>query len=326
MTASRHSSGHTCTQKMPDCITSQGQGAPGKNGSPGSNHPCRPAHRLGIINYICTKGKWWASLMSRSACDSQQSNLPWSPQDAYCRRSCTWISKFTLLNQAQCTSWILVHSPWWRIKPLNYLQQPLWQVPFPASLLWSGLLHKTSSRRRWTSSSKSALDVLELPMTSPCTWLYWGRTQCPSVEPHVGSPQVWMLCSIHRRHACKGPSHKLLWLPVWCQWCPPRTQRRSMLCMLSQHPQMSLNSKSSSAWWHTSAPLSMACPLWLLLCMRTPEKRCQLHLECQLWGCFSASQASCHQQHHPQILWPITACDHTSQCLTGRPWCSTSTK
>ena len=36
---------------MPDCITSQGQGAPGKNGSPGSNHPHRPAHRLGIIEY-----------------------------------------------------------------------------------------------------------------------------------------------------------------------------------------------------------------------------------------------------------------------------------
>ena len=58
MTASRCSSGHTHTQNMPDCITSQGQGAPGKNGSPGSNHPHRPAHRLDIINYLCTKGKW----------------------------------------------------------------------------------------------------------------------------------------------------------------------------------------------------------------------------------------------------------------------------
>ena len=32
-------------------------------------------------------------------------------------------------------------------------------------LVWS--VHKTSSRRRWTSSSKSALDVSELLMTSP---------------------------------------------------------------------------------------------------------------------------------------------------------------
>ena len=57
MTASRHSFSHTHTQKMPDCIMSQGQAAPSKNGSPGSNHPCRPAHRLGIIDYLCTKGK-----------------------------------------------------------------------------------------------------------------------------------------------------------------------------------------------------------------------------------------------------------------------------
>ena len=60
--------------------------------------------------------------------------------------------------------------------------------------------------------------------------------------------------------------------------------------------------------------------------VRTPEKRCQLHLECQLWGRFSVIQASCCQWHHPQILWPVTACDHTSQCLTGRSRCSTPTE
>ena len=50
-------SSHTCTQKMSNCILAQGQGTPGKNGSPGSNHPHGPAHRLGIINHLCTKGK-----------------------------------------------------------------------------------------------------------------------------------------------------------------------------------------------------------------------------------------------------------------------------
>ena len=119
-------------RKLPNGIMSQGQGAPGKNGGPWSNHPCRPAQRLGIINYLHTKGKQWALLMSRSAWP-QQSNLLWSPRDAYCRRSCKWICKFMLLHQAQHMSWILVNSPWWRIKPLNYLQQPLWEVPFPAS-------------------------------------------------------------------------------------------------------------------------------------------------------------------------------------------------
>ena len=151
---------------MSDCITSQGQGTPGKNGGPGSNHPCRPSHRLGIIDYLHTKGKWWALLMSRSAWP-QQSNLPQSSWDAYCRRSCTQICKFTLLHQAQCTSWILVNSPWWRIKPPNYLQQPLWEVLLPVSSLWSGLFTRHLLEEDGTSSSKSALDVLELLMTSP---------------------------------------------------------------------------------------------------------------------------------------------------------------
>ena len=68
-------------------------------------------------------------------------------------------------------------------------------------------------------------------------------------------------------------------------------------------------------------PVHPDCPS-----VRTPEKRCWLHLECQLWGCFWANQASCHQQHHPQILWPITACDHTSPCFPGRSKCSTPTE
>ena len=48
--------------------------------------------------------------------------------------------------------------------------------------------------------------------------------------------------------------------------------RRLMLCMLSQHPQVSLNSKSSSAWWHASAPSSMACLPWLPLCRELLRK------------------------------------------------------
>ena len=218
MTASRHSSGHTCTQKVPDHIMSQGQGAPGKNGGLGSNHLHRPAHRLGIIDYLNTKDKWWASLMSRSAWP-QQSNPPQSSQGAYCRRSHTWICKFTLLHQAQCTSWILVNSPWWRIKPLNYLQQPLCEVPFLASSLWTGLFTRhlpevdgpVPQRVPW---------MYQNHQWHHHTWSYWGGTWCPSPEPHVGSPQVWC-CVQSTENTHKGPSHKLLWLPIQCQWCPP---------------------------------------------------------------------------------------------------------
>ena len=99
--------------------------------------------------------------MSRSIWP-QQSNLPQSSQDAYCRRSCTWVYKFALLHQAQCMSWILVHSPKWRIKPFNYLQQPFWEVLFPASspLVWSA--HRTSSRRRWTNSLRSVWGCIRI--------------------------------------------------------------------------------------------------------------------------------------------------------------------
>ena len=165
---------------------SQGQGAPGKNGGPGSNHPHRPAHRLGIINHICTKGKWWASLMSRST-GPQQSNLQQSPQDAYCRRSCTQIFKFTLLYQAWHTSWTLVNSPWWRIKPPNYLQQPLWEVLLPASSLWSGLFTRHLPEEDGPVPQRVP-QMYQNHWWHHHTWSYWGRTWCPSAEPHVGSP------------------------------------------------------------------------------------------------------------------------------------------
>ena len=44
------------------------------------------------------------------------------------------------------------------------------------------------------------------------------------------------------------------------------------------------------------------------------------------WSHFSACKRSCCQQHHPQEFQPFTSCDNTSQCLTGRPWCSTPAK
>ena len=48
--------------------------------------------------------------------------------------------------------------------------------------------------------------------------------------------------------------------------------KKADVCMLSQHPQMSKNSKSSLAWWHTSAPSSMVCPPWPPLCENSWEK------------------------------------------------------
>ena len=260
--------------------------------------------------------------MSRSTWP-QQSNLVWSPKDTYCRRSHTWICNFALLHQAQCMSWILVHSSWWKIKPLNYLQQPLWEVPFPASSLWSGLL-----------TGHLPEEDGPVPQRVPwmywncqwhhCTWLHWGRTcrtYSPSAEPHAGHPQVWS-CVQPIENACKGPSHKLLWLPIWCQWSTPRSgEGWCCACSPSTH----------KCHWTPRVPRHGDIPQPLCLwsvhsdhpSARTPEKRCWLHLEHQLWGCFWVSQRSCCQWHHPQMLRPVTACDHTSWCLTGRSRCST---
>ena len=141
---------------------------------------------------------------------------------------------------------------------------------------------------------------------------------------------MWVACKYgvvfnpQKMHS-KGPSHKLLWLPIWCQWCAPRP-REGWCCAWSPSthkchwtprvPQHGDISQPLCPW-----PVHSDCPS-----VRTPEERCQLHLECQLWGSFSASQANCHQWHHPLVLRPITACNHTSWCLTGSSWCSTSTR
>ena len=225
---------------------------------------------LGIVNYLCTKGKQWTSLMSRSTWP-QQSNLPQSPQDAYCRRSHTQIHKFTLLHQAWCTSWILVHSPWWRIKSLNYLQKPLWEVPFPASspLVWSA--HRTSSRRRLTSSLESAPDVWELLMTS----LYMVATEAEH-DAHLHNlmqvaHKYGVVFNPQKTHV-KGPSHKLLWLPIQCQWCTPES-REGWCCACS--PSTHKCHWTPRVPWHgdiSQSPSSVTCPPLLPLCKNSWKK------------------------------------------------------
>ena len=102
---------------------------------------------------------------------------------------------------------------------LTTFQHSLWEVPFPAPSLWPGLFTRH-------------LPEEDGPVPWRVPWMYrnhqwhhhtcsyWGRTQCPSAEPHAGSPQVWS-CVQSIENAHKGPCCKLLWLPIQCQWCPP---------------------------------------------------------------------------------------------------------
>ena len=108
----------------------------------------------------------------------------------------------------------------------------------------------------------------------------------------------------------------MVYTQIWrrlCCACSPSTQECHWTPRVPQHGDIP---QPLCPW-----PVHSDCPS-----VRTPEKRCWLHLECQLWGHFWASQASCHQWHHPHILQPVTACDHTSQCFPGGSRCSTPTE
>ena len=53
------------------------------------------------------------------------------------------------------------------------------------------------------------------------TQLHWGRTWCLPLRPYAYHPQIWLGVQ-PTENTCEDPSHQLLWLPLWCQWCPPR--------------------------------------------------------------------------------------------------------
>ena len=64
-------------------------------------------------------------------------------------------------------------------------------------LAWS--VPKTSSRKRWIRSSKSAKDVSELQMTSPYTaTLRWNMMPAYEILCILPANMTW--CSIHRKH------------------------------------------------------------------------------------------------------------------------------
>ena len=296
--------------------------------APGSHHPCRPTHRLGIvIPYVPTYKRQtmsWALPMSRSVLP-QQSNPPWSPQDAYCRRSCT--HEFANLHYF---SKLDAHHAYWSIvideesSLLTTFNSPFGRHHFlhlPFDLV---CLQDIFQKKMDQFLAKSALVVSELPMTSPYT-VALRQNMMPICRTSCRWPaQVWS-CVQSTENTCKGPSCKLCWLPIWCQWCTPGSgEGWCCACSPNTHkchwaprvPRHGDISQPLHPW-----PVHSDCPS-----ARTPEKRCQLYLECQLWGCFWGSQASHHQQHHPQILWPVTAWDHTSRCLTGGSRHSTPTE
>ena len=232
----------TCPQEMPHCLVPKGQGTPQQDGMPGSNYPCRWAHRLGILHYLCSEGKWWAMPVLGSPWP-QWGHLPRSSQDAHWGGSCSWVHALSLLHQVGHPPWILVNHPWPGVQPAYNIQQSLWKIPFPVTSLWPCLFPRHLPE-------EVGPDPRRVPrMHQNCRWhhhpwLHWGITQYPHTKPHVDCPQIWFSVW-HTKNTHEGSSHQFLWLPLWCWWCPPRPRKGSMPYMPYQCQQTSPNSKSS---------------------------------------------------------------------------------
>ena len=102
---------------------------------------------------------------------------------------------------------------------------------------------KTSSRRRWTRSSKSAKDALESQMTS-LSMATLRKNTTPAYETACRLPANMIWCLIHKKHTWRlklSISLAASMMPM----VSTQTQERSMPYMPCWHQQTSLNSKSS---------------------------------------------------------------------------------
>ena len=208
---------------MPHChTTSEGQGAPQQDGMPRCDHPCRWTNRLGILNYLRPESKWQATSVLGSP-QPQWGHLPWPSQDAHCEGSCSQVCTLLLLHQVRCLPWILVNHTRPGLQLAYNFQQPFWKILFPVTSLWPGLLPRHLPE-------KDGSDPQRMPrMYWNCrqhhhTGLHWGRTWCPPMRPYVYCLQI-RLGVQSTENTCEGPSHQFLWLPLWCQWCPPRPRQ-----------------------------------------------------------------------------------------------------
>ena len=204
-----------------------------------------------------------------------------------------------------------------------WLSTVLWKILFPATSLWPGLFSRHLPE-------EDGSDPWRMPRMYQnhrwhhCPCLHQGRTWCLPTRSHADCPQIWLgVQSTENTH--EGSNHQFLWLPLWCQWCPPRPEKgQCCTCLTGTHKHHQTSRVLGPS--HIPEPLHpwsvhLDCPS-----VRAAQEGHRLHMEPNLQCHFWAGQGSCHQWHHPQVLHPITSGDNTSRCLTGRPWCSTPAK
>ena len=190
-----------CPQEMPHHLVPKGQGTPWQDAMPGSDHLSRWANGLDILHYLHSEGKWKAMPVLGFPWP-QWGHLLRSSQDAHCGGSCSWVCALSILCQVGCLSWILVNCPWpgvqvclWHLKA--HLEDNTF-CNFPLALS----VPKTSSRRRWIRSWKSAKDAWNHRQHHH-PWLHWGGTWCPPTKPHTDHLQIWFGVQ-STKNTCEG--------------------------------------------------------------------------------------------------------------------------
>ena len=165
MTVSRCSSGHTHTQKMSDCIMSQGQGASGKNGGPGViTHVDQPTDWVSSITYVQkANGELRLCLdpcdLNRAICHYHHK----MPSVEEVTHKFANLHYFTKLD---------AHHGYWSIV-LNEESSLLttFNSPFGRNCFWHlpfGLVcSKDIFQKKMDQFLKECLDASELPITSP---------------------------------------------------------------------------------------------------------------------------------------------------------------
>ena len=100
------------------------------------------------------------------------------------------------------------------------------------------------------------------------TWPHQGRTWCLPTRSYAYHLQIGLGVQ-PTEDTCEGPSYQFLWLPLQCQWCPPRPgQGQCCTCLVSTHqcPWTSRVLRSSHIPKSIIPGLStLTTPLWQLL-------------------------------------------------------------